>query len=164
MLYASAHDAGVLNGPLDRLFQETFKVAKRVHGNGHWRNLGQHGGCGIAPGRAGFGSDLADTHASLVGAGEMIELVAAHFVAGTPTVVVANRTLERGDALAPPCGVRRLHCSNCPSDCTNSTLPSGAASTLPLIGKGMIECALKQRRHPMFAWSIWPCRAISRPR
>ena len=148
-----AHDAGVLNGPLDRLFQETFKVAKRV------RTETAIGETSVSMAAAAlrlaeqvFG-DLADTRLLLVGAGEMIELVATHFVGRHPkAVVVANRTLERGDALALALGGQAITLQQLPERLHEFDIAiSCTASTLPLIGKGMIERALKQRRHkPMF--------------
>jgi glutamyl-tRNA reductase len=148
-----AHDAGALGGPLDRLFQETFKVAKHV------RTETAIGETSVSMAAAAlrlaeqvFG-DIADTRLLLVGAGEMIELVAAHFVAKRPnTVVVANRTLERGEALAHSLGGQAITLQQLPERLHEfDIVVSCTASTLPLIGKGMIERALKQRRHrPMF--------------
>ena len=44
---------------------------------------------------------IADQHVLFIGAGEMIELCAAHFAAHNPkSVTIANRTMERGEALA----------------------------------------------------------------
>ncbi len=148
-----AAEANALSGPLDRLFQETFKVAKEV------RSQTAIGSTSVSMAAASlklaqqlFG-DIRDIKVLLVGVGEMIELAATHFAAQSPMqIVVANRTLERGRELA-----QRFHASAI----TLQELPerihefdaviTSTASTLPIIGKGMIERALKQRRHkPMF--------------
>src|SRR5690606_33302433 len=97
--------------------------------------------------------DLADTRVLFVGAGEMIELVATHFAAKAPrSMTVANRTLERGEKLAGRFGAeairladltQRLHEFDAIISCT--------ASSLPIIGLGAVERALKARKHrPIF--------------
>jgi glutamyl-tRNA reductase len=88
-----------------------------------------------------------------VGAGEMIELVATHFAARTPkAMAVANRTLERGEHLASRFGAKALRLSDLPGSLHEyDIVVSCTASTLPIIGLGAVERALKARRHrPMF--------------
>ena len=149
----SAESAGSLGLILSRLFQRTFAVAKDVR---------THTGIGIASvsmaaatvklGERIFGS-ISDRRVLFVGAGEMIELAASHFLARKPrSFTVANRTLERGRYLADRLGAEaitldelrdRLHEFDMVVTCT--------ASTVPIIGKGVLERAVKQRRHaPVF--------------
>jgi len=148
-----AGEAATLGGPLDRLFQETFNVAKEVRANTAIGSTSiSMAAAALKLAQQLFG-DLSDTKLLLIGAGEMIELAATHFTARSPKlVVVANRTLERGHELA-----QRFH----GSAITLQQLPerihefdiviSSTASTLPLIGKGMVERALKLRKYrPMF--------------
>ena len=88
-----------------------------------------------------------------VGAGEMIDLVATHFAARSPkAMAVANRTLERGESLASRFGAQALRLSDLPSRLHEfDAVISCTASTLPIIGLGAVERALKARRHrPMF--------------
>jgi glutamyl-tRNA reductase len=97
--------------------------------------------------------DLSKTRVLLVGAGEMIELVATHFAARTPqAMAVANRTVERGELLAARFGAQALPLSDLPGRLQDfDIVVSCTASTLPIIGLGAVERALKARkRRPMF--------------
>ena len=88
-----------------------------------------------------------------VGAGEMIELCAAHFAAQDPkTMTVANRSLDRGQALAEQFGARAMRLADLPSRIAEfDIIISCTASALPIIGLGMIERAIKARLHkPIF--------------
>ena len=87
------------------------------------------------------------------GVGEMIELVATHFAARTPkALAVANRTLERGEKLAGRFGAEALRLSDLPNRLAEfDIVVSCTASTLPIIGLGAVERAIKARkRRPMF--------------
>jgi len=91
--------------------------------------------------------------APVVGAGEMIELVATHFAARQPkALALANRTLERGEKLASRFGAQALRLADLPSRLHEfDVVVSCTASSLPIIGLGAVERALKARRHrPMF--------------
>jgi glutamyl-tRNA reductase len=97
--------------------------------------------------------DLSRTRVLFVGAGEMIELCATHFAARRPeAITIANRTLERGERLAADFGATVMRLSELPDRLHQfDIVVSCTASTLPLIGLGAVERALKQRRHrPMF--------------
>jgi glutamyl-tRNA reductase len=144
-----AGEAGMLHGPLDRLFQDTFKVAKQV------RTDTEIGATSVSMAAASmklaqqlFG-DLSDTRLLLIGVGEMIELAATHFAAQSPrAIVVANRTLERGKELASRFNATAITLQQLPERIHEfDVIISSTASTLPIIGKGMVERALKQRRH-----------------
>ena len=148
-----ATEAGTLGGPLDRLFQETFKVAKEV------RTQTEIGATSVSMAAAAlklaqqlFG-DLKDIKLLLIGVGEMIELGATHFAAHSPkSIVVANRTIERGRELAQRFNASAITLQQLP-ECIHEfdAIITSTASMLPIIGKGMIESALKQRRHkPIF--------------
>jgi glutamyl-tRNA reductase len=97
--------------------------------------------------------DLAQTQVLFVGAGEMIELCATHFAAKHPkALAIANRTLERGEKLAQQFGGEVMRLSDLPQRLHEFDIViSCTASTLPLIGLGAVERALRQRKHrPMF--------------
>jgi glutamyl-tRNA reductase len=145
--------AGTLGGALDRLFQETFKVAKEV------RTQTEIGSTSVSMAAAAlklaqqlFG-DLRETKLLLIGVGEMIELAATHFAAHSPkSIVVANRTLERGRELAHRFNATAITLQQLP-ECIHEfdAVITSTASMLPIIGKGMIESSLKLRRHkPIF--------------
>ena len=83
----------------------------------------------------------------------MIELCAAHFCAGKPKqVTIANRTLERGRALAEQYGGKAIRLDELGEHlAAHDIVVSCTASPLPIIGLGMVERAIKARRHrPMF--------------
>ena len=149
----AASAAGTLGGHLDRLFQQALGVAKEV------RARTEIGAASVSMAAAAlklarqlFG-DLAATKVLLIGAGEMIEQAAVYFAAQSPReLVVANRTLERGQALAQRFGARAITLAELPARFHEfDVIVSCTASTLPLIGKGMVERALKARHHkPVF--------------
>jgi glutamyl-tRNA reductase len=97
--------------------------------------------------------DLSKIHVLFVGAGEMIELCATHFAAKNPmTMTVANRTQERGEHVAQQFGAQVMRLADLPDRLHEfDAVISCTASTLPLIGLGAVERALKNRRNrPMF--------------
>jgi glutamyl-tRNA reductase len=137
----TANDAGVLGTYLNQLFQKTFAVAKEVRGSS------------VRLAERIFES-IADQRVLFIGAGDMITLCATHFVARKPkAVAIANRTIERGQELADSISIQDVEAESFKL----SELPlrlhefdiivSSTASSLPIIGLGMVESALKQRRH-----------------
>jgi glutamyl-tRNA reductase len=102
-------------------------------------------------------SDLGRSQALLIGAGETITLVARHLhEQGVRRIVVANRTLERASILAEQFGAHAVLLADIPQELANSDIViSSTASQLPILGKGAVESALKQRRHkPIFMVDI----------
>jgi glutamyl-tRNA reductase len=148
-----AETAGTLGGSLHQMFQRSFAVAKEVRTS---TEIGTHS-ISMAAAAVRLASqlfeDLGETRVLFVGAGEMIELVATHFAAQKPrAMVVANRTLERGERLAARFGAEALRLAELPQRLAEFDIViSCTASSLPIIGLGAVERALKQRRHrPMF--------------
>ncbi len=148
-----ADEAGTLGTTLHQLFQRSFSVAKEVRTS---TEIGAHS-ISMAAAAVRLASQLfeqlSDLHVLFVGAGEMIELVATHFAARSPkSLAVANRTLERGERLAERFGAQALRLSELPARLHEfDAVISCTASSLPIIGLGAVERALKQRRHrPMF--------------
>ncbi|MEK9720723.1 MAG: NAD(P)-binding domain-containing protein, partial [Quisquiliibacterium sp.] len=84
-----------------------------------------------------------------VGAGEMIELTATHFAAQHPrSMVIANRSQDRGDKLARRLNAQTLRLAELPDVLERFDIViSCTASTLPIIGLGMVERAPRARRH-----------------
>jgi glutamyl-tRNA reductase len=96
---------------------------------------------------------ISDQHVLFIGAGEMIELCAAHFAAHQPkSITIANRTMERGESLATRVNGRAMRLADLPEQLAQFDIViSCTASTLPLIGLGLVERAIKARRHrPIF--------------
>jgi glutamyl-tRNA reductase len=88
-----------------------------------------------------------------IGAGEMIDLVATHFAARKPRrLMVVNRTIERARDLANKFGGEAAALNNLPELLAEfDIVVTSTASPLPIVGLGMVERAIKQRKHrPMF--------------
>ncbi len=149
----AAAEAGALGTTLNQLFQRTFAVAKEVRTS---TDIGAHSISMAAAAVRLAGQlfeDLAQTRVLFVGAGEMVELCATHFAAKQPkSLAIANRTLERGEKLAAQFGGEVMRLSDLPQRLHEfDIVVSCTASTLPLIGLGAVERALRQRKHrPMF--------------
>ncbi|MBK0392083.1 glutamyl-tRNA reductase [Ramlibacter algicola] len=149
----AADEAGALGTTLNQLFQRSFAVAKEV------RSATEIGAHSISMAAAAVRlagqlfEDLRKTKVLFVGAGEMIELAATHFAAKEPAAIaIANRTLERGEKLAARFGGQVMRLSDLPARLHEfDIVVSSTASTLPIIGLGAVERAVKARKHrPMF--------------
>jgi glutamyl-tRNA reductase len=149
----AADEAGALGTTLHQLFQRSFAVAKQVRSS---TDIGAHSISMTAAAVRLAGQlfeDLRDIKVLFVGAGDMIELAATHFSAKNPkAMAIANRTLERGASMAGRFGAEAMRLSDLPDRLHEfDAVISCTASTLPLIGLGAVERALKKRRHrPMF--------------
>lgn len=145
--------AGTLGSTLHQLFQRSFAVAKEVRSA---TEIGAHSvSMAAAAARLSlqlFGS-LEQAQVLFVGAGEMIELCAAHFASRKPrAMTVANRTAERGEAVARRFGASSMALADLPERLHEfDIVVTCTASALPIIGLGAMERALKaRRRRPMF--------------
>ena len=149
----AAEDAGALGQTLNQLFQRSFAVAKQVRSS---TEIGAHSISMAAAAVRLAGNlfeDLREIKVLFVGAGEMIELAATHFAARRPkSIAIANRTLERGERLATRFGAEVMRLAELPERLHEfDAIVSCTASTLPIIGLGAVERALKKRRHrPIF--------------
>lgn len=155
--YSTATQAGTVGQLLNRLFQHTFAVAKQVRTDT---------AIGASPVSVAFAavslsrqifSDLSKHTALLIGAGETIELVARHLHEnGIGRIIVANRTVEKAHNLASEFGGYAIALSEIPDHLAEADMViSSTASQLPILGKGAVETALKQRRHrPMLLVDI----------
>jgi glutamyl-tRNA reductase len=149
----AAEDAGAIGTTLHQLFQRSFAVAKEVRTS---TEIGAHSISMAAASVRLAGQlfeNLGDIKVLFVGAGEMIDLAATHFAAKKPrAMAIANRTLERGEKLAGRFGAEVMRLADLPSRLHEfDVVISCTASTLPIIGLGAVERAVKQRKHrPMF--------------
>jgi glutamyl-tRNA reductase len=149
----SAEEAGTLGHLLHQLFQRTFFVAKEVRSH---TEIGAHSvsmaSAAVKLAQRIFGN-LNSRHVLLIGAGEMIQLCAAHFAAHTPSsITIANRSTTNAQALAQHYKAQVITLADIPDQLPNADIViSCTASTLPLIGLGMVERACKKRKHePIF--------------
>lgn len=143
-----AQDSNMLGSHLHQLFQRSFSVAKEVRTQ---TAIGaQSVSMSAASVRLGeqIFENLADCSVLLIGAGEMIELCAAHWAPHPRRMVIANRTLERARPLAERFGATTMALSDLPQQLENfDVVISCTASSLPIIGLGMVERSVRQRRH-----------------
>ena len=149
----AADAAGALGSTLSQMFQRSFAVAKEVRSS---TEIGAHSISMAAAAVRLAGQlfeDLAKVKVLFVGAGEMVDLCVTHFAAKNPkSLTIANRTLERGEKLASRFGAEVMHLAELPERLHEfDAVISCTASTLPIIGLGAVERALKKRkRRPMF--------------
>ena len=149
----AAEQAGALGTTLSQLFQRSFAVAKQVRSS---TQIGAHSISMAAAAVRLAGQlfeNLAEVKVLFVGAGEMVGLCATHFAARKPkSITIANRTLERGEQLAAQFGGTVMRLGDLPERLHEfDAVISCTASTLPIIGLGAVERALKRRKHrPMF--------------
>lgn len=145
----TAEQAGTLGLLLNKLFQRTFSVAKAVRSE---TDIGAST-VSMASAAVRFAEriypTIAEQSALFIGAGEMIELTATHFGARHPRhMTFANRTVERAQHLAERFRGRAISLNDLPSQlAVHDIIVSCTASMLPIIGKGLIESALRARKH-----------------
>jgi glutamyl-tRNA reductase len=149
----AAESAGTLGTLLHKLFQRSFAVAKEV------RSTTQVGAASVSMAAAAVKlaarifPSLKDQRVLFIGAGEMIELCATHFAAQAPArITVANRTLERAGRLAHRFNARSIELRSLAEQLhEHDIVVSCTASSLPILGKGLVERALRaRRRRPIF--------------
>ncbi len=145
----TAAEAGTLGLLLNKLFQRTFSVAKAVRSE---TDIGAST-VSMASAAVRFAEriypSIAEQSALFIGAGEMIELTATHFGARHPRhMTFANRTVERARHLAERFRGRAISLNDLPSQlAVHDIVVSCTASMLPIIGKGLVESALRARKH-----------------
>ncbi|CRG50631.1 glutamyl-tRNA reductase [Yersinia pseudotuberculosis] len=147
--FAESQRGQSLSSELERLFQKSFSVAKRVRTEteiGASAVSVAFAACSLA--RQIFES-LSELHVLLVGAGETIELVARHLREHqVKHMIIANRTRERAQSLASEVGAEVITLPEIDARLADADIIiSSTASPLPIIGKGMVERALKTRRN-----------------
>ena len=149
----TAESAGTVGLVLNKLFQRSFSVAKEV------RTQTDIGSASISMAAASVKlakrifPTLTETHLLLIGAGEMIDLAATHFAAAAPaSITVANRTLSRGEELAARYGASAITLAELPEQLARfDIIITSTASSLPILGKGLLESAARARKHrPIF--------------
>ena len=155
--FATAHKAGATGKILNRLFQQTFTVAKQV------RTDTAIGASAVSVASAAVRlakqifNQLSEQTVLLIGAGDMIDLCARHLKEqGVGHMIVANRTVERAQLVANQFGAEAISLAEMPLRLADADIViSSTASQLPILGKGAVERALKSRKHrPMFLVDI----------
>ncbi|MEK6593982.1 MAG: glutamyl-tRNA reductase [Pseudomonadota bacterium] len=153
----TAEAAGTLGLLLNKLFQRTFSVAKTV------RSETDIGASTVSMASAAVRlaeriyPSIAEQSLLFVGAGEMIDLCATHFAAHHPKrMTFANRTPERAQQLADRFLGRTVTLNDLPTQLAlYDIVVCCTANPLPIIGKGLVESALKARKHrPMLMFDL----------
>ena len=144
-----AEQAGTLGSTLHKLFQRSFSVAKEVRSTtAIGANIVSMAAAAVHLSERIFES-VRDQRVLFIGAGEMIELCAAHFCGEQPRkVTIANRTAARAEALAARFGADVIRLDQVAEVLAGyDIVVACTGSPLPIIGLGMVERALKARRH-----------------
>ncbi len=151
--YALANEHGTIGLLLGKLYQRIFAVSKQVRTD---TDIGSSpvsvAFAAVSLAKQIFG-DLKQTTVLLVGAGETIELATRHLHSqGVNKIIIANRSVERAQKLANEFQGEAISLQQIGNHLHRSDIViSSTASPLPIIGKGTVERALKQRRHePIF--------------
>lgn len=151
--YTAARQAGSVGPELSRAMSHVFTIAKQVRSE---TAIGENpvsvAYAAVKLARHIF-TDLSTTTTLLIGAGETVELVARHLAeAGVTRLIVANRTLARAEQITTRFGGEAILLGEIPASLARADIViSSTASQLPIIGKGTVEQAIRQRRHkPMF--------------
>ena len=151
--YALANELGTTGQLLSKLYQHVFAVSKQVRTDTE---------IGSSPVSVAFAAvslakqifgNLKKTTVLLVGAGETIELATRHLYSqGVNKIIIANRSIERAQKLAAEFQGEAINLQQIGSYLhLGDIVISSTASPLPVIGKGTVERALKQRKHePIF--------------
>jgi len=147
--FAVSRELDAVGVNLGRAFQDAFSVAKEVRTD---TAIGENpvsvAYAAVTLAERIF-SNLPSLSALLIGAGRTIELVARHLrEKGISRIVVANRTLERAVELGSRFAGHGVLLSDIPEQLVHADIVvSSTNSQLPLLGKGAVEKAFRQRRH-----------------
>ena len=151
--YAVANENGTIGQLLGKLYQRAFAVSKQVRTD---TDIGSSpvsvAFAAVSLAKQIFG-DLKQTTVLLVGAGETIELATRHLHSqGVRKIIIANRSVERAQKLADEFQGEAISLQHISDHLYKSDIViASTASPLPIIGKGTVERALKQRKHePIF--------------
>ncbi|MCP3687242.1 MAG: glutamyl-tRNA reductase [Gammaproteobacteria bacterium] len=151
--YDQARNGKSVDSILDRLFQHSFNVAKRVRTDTEiGSNAVSVAFAAVNLSKQIFG-DLTELHALLIGAGETIELVARHLKSQKiGSMVIANRSVDNARKLAAEIDAEAVQINAVPEQLVGADIViSSTASQLPILGKGATEEALRRRKHrPIF--------------
>ncbi len=151
--FTAAHKTGTTGKILNRLFQQSFSVAKQI------RTDTAIGASAVSVASAAVQlarqifARLDQQTVLLIGAGDMVELCARHLhQQQVKHMLFANRTVERAQLLATEFNAEAISLAEMPARLPEADIViSSTASQLPILGKGAVERALKARKHrPMF--------------
>ncbi len=155
--YSEALNNETVGKCLGRLFQHAFTVAKQVRTDTAIGNSPVSVAFAAVSLAKQIFASLSEATALLIGAGETIELAARHLHDnGVGRIIIANRTIARAHNLAVQVNGYAIDLSEMPNHIAEADIVvSSTASQLPILGKGTVERALKERkRRPIFMVDI----------
>jgi glutamyl-tRNA reductase len=148
--FLSAQRSGALDGLLERLFEETMRVAKKVRAD---TGIGEHAVsvpyAAVELARKIFG-DLQGLQALLLGAGEISELTAEHLNgSGVTQIFVANRSHDRAKELAARFNGQAVYFEAIePHLATCDIVIASTSAPRFVIEREQVERALRARKTP----------------
>lgn len=155
--YQTASRSGMLGSLLERLFQQTFAVAKQVRTD---TAIGAHP-ISVAFAAVNLSQQiftrLEQQTALLIGAGSTMELVAHHlYQHGIGRMIVANRTLSHAHAVAAPFGGHAIALDDIPQHLAEAeiVISSTASPNVVLDFAAVKRSLMRRRRRPMFMVDI----------
>lgn len=155
--YELARQSGTLGPELNLLSQIIIRTAKEVRTRTDiGRNPISVAYAAVALAQQIF-SKLADKKVLLLGAGEMIDLVAEHLRGiGVSGMAIANRTLANAEVLAGKHDAEAMQLTDIAERLAEFDIViASTGASLPVLGKGTVEAAIrKRRRKPMFMVDI----------
>lgn len=154
--YFIAQNAGSVGALFNQLFPAIFFASKQVRTQ---TDIGAHPvTLAYAITRLCKQSDieLSDQRILFIGAGETIDLIAQYFYQlGVKHIVIANRTFEKSERIAKTVQANIIQIQDIPSRLSETDIViSATASQLPLIGKGLIESTMKQKKNPLLLFDL----------
>ena len=147
--YQLSKNEGALDKILEKLFQHVFKIAKKVRTD---TNIGSSpisvAYCAVKLSEKIF-TNLSSQTVLLIGSGEMIELSAQHLSKkGVNKMIFANRTIENAQTIAIKHDAEAISLKSLSENLHRADIViSSTAAPIPIIGKGLIETVLHQRKH-----------------
>ncbi len=155
--WMTAREHGVLGNRLDRLFQQSFAVAKRARTDTRvGANPVSVASAAVRLAQNSF-ARLSESTVLLIGAGETIELAAKHLSDGrVRRLLIANRTLAHAQELATRHGGYALPLAELDRHLAEADIVfSATASREPVLTRAQVADALSRRRHkPMLLFDL----------
>ncbi len=155
--YTTAQLAGATSRVLNKLFQHAFRVGKRVRSSTQiQQGATSVGGAAVELAEKIFG-DLKNSTVMILGAGEISRRTAQSLQSrGARSVIVANRTFAKAEALAAEMGGRAVHYDAWPEEVLKvDVIISSTAAPHHVITGAHVRDVMRRRHHrPLFLIDI----------
>src|SRR5699024_4078702 len=162
--YSLSHEHQALGSELRSTFQHVFSMAKAIRTE---TAIGENP-VSVAYAAVSFArhifTDLSASKALLIGAGEMIQLVARHLKEqGVSNITIANRTVSRAEEVAAGVQGKAIGLADIPQALVETDIViSCTGSPTTVLEPSVVASALKQRKHrPIFMVDIAVPRDIA---